>query len=487
MSRSQKINLEFGEVTLSNGFPVQIECNHIIEFDDVEAKQTEMSLLLGMPVIIYDTITELDNRQENKPVYRLLHKDSVIRANHEDQYYHQQYGPNIINGNFEVIGLWDGHAIDELVELFIDQAVDIYHLQYIVALRSSRLHKKALKKNRVGPEEVKFVPYFLDECGNGLTPTCNRRNTQRHGFDCTVTHSLDDLFAAIADYFERSSYSYRYGIDREDQWYKDFASRVEFVKGWDIDRKRLTRAKITSEINDLPAEIERDMLQLFCLGWYCTVNSSYFHDIGLSLYDTQQYILSLVARKLLKIEGPDLLGYGGNKHNFPFNLETSESGRRIAVKRLSKRMKRKTIENLLCTVIERAKQSSELSFLKYQITSISVFGSYLNADLETYGDLDLVVDYAKKDARHYTHLQTINELDNSIYQDVELRYSQAWKMFDDKELQYKPKRITMYETLFWDHLSIVHHLKRSNHKISVHSQGEFECLTTTEILMVYKV
>ncbi len=494
--KKNKLLLSLGEVTFSNGFPVSIECRESICYKEIKRKQEDLSLELGMPVVILKLLTGLGNKEQWH--YQLLHKDSVIsrRDTRKNWFGKFQTTPILSDSpddNFEVLGLWDGNCISDLLELFTVKNFDKKEV-CIIALQSQRIHKKKLKNNEIGIKEVRLVPYFLDRKGNGLINygKVELFNSRKWKFLIVATNSISDLLMSIKDYLHMGCNFGNREVDLMSWPYKEYKSRAQNLNDWNnVDKSKLATIDITPSIKNISTEIERDMLRVFFD--HCG-NSFYCHEIGLSIVDTHNYILNLVDRDLLEFSGDDHVIGSEYEHAFPYNLVASSNGRRIGLKSLTKRMKRKTVERLLATVIERAEEAENLRFLKYRVDSISVFGSYLDSTKESYGDLDLVVMLVEKSHKDFIQAGQssvkLSVKDDGYYQlkydSIMLRSAEAWNMHDKNVINYKPKKMVHCKEYIWDLTATKHHLKRGNHNISMHSESEFSGLKTNDIVEVYK-
>lgn len=237
----------------------------------------------------------------------------------------------------------------------------------------------------------------------------------------------------------------------------------------------------------------RDVLTTFCNGAGASRNSSFFAHIGLSLVDIHNLILDLFEEGYLEEPTKETSFFSPVKFDdgFPYYFEATDKGRRVACTRFTKRMKRKTIDNLLKTVLERAKKTAELDLLTFEVSKIWVFGSYLDKTAKDFGDLDLVIEARKKSTifgfdkpgEMFSH----SNLDSREFtSQITKRYREWDRRYEAGEIDCRTPQITDYIShLMWDDKAFSYYLKRGNSKISMHSMSEFETLKTKDIELVY--
>lgn len=247
------------------------------------------------------------------------------------------------------------------------------------------------------------------------------------------------------------------------------------------------------------ALVVRQMLRGFSNGSYMTMNSNYFHDLGISFIETQELILALLDEGYLEKDKPSPYFGGDNFEDFPFGLTTTDEGRRIAVTRFGKRMKRKAIEKLVSTVILRAEKTTELGCFTHEVSKVYVFGSYLDEDKSDYGDLDLVCEEREKNAFHGSKpvKYSINQLwemfretdegQNTAIEQINGRIQEWQRLHENGVLDCAPPKPSQYGWIAWDTTTVTHMLKRKNYRISLHSMAEFEHLKTDQIRLIYDI
>jgi predicted nucleotidyltransferase len=252
-------------------------------------------------------------------------------------------------------------------------------------------------------------------------------------------------------------------------------------------------------ISGQSALVVRQMLRSFSHGWYGTINSNYFHDLGISFIETQELILTLLEDGYLQKGSQDPFICGEDFESFPFGLTTTDEGRRIAVTRFGKRMKRKAIENLVSTVILRAEKTTELGCFTHEVSKMYVFGSYLDEDKSDYGDLDLVCEEREKNVFHGSDpvKYSTNQLLDMFSRNEESRgvavkqineRIEEWQLLYEKgSIDCGPPKPHQYASVLWDTTTVTHMLKRKNHRISLHSVTEFEHLNTDQIRLIYDI
>jgi len=246
-----------------------------------------------------------------------------------------------------------------------------------------------------------------------------------------------------------------------------------------------------------PAMIVRDFLSLIANGEYVIINSDYFDTVGLSVTDSQALILDLLDEGYIQ-QITERSFFGGEKGNFPGGLTTTAKGQQVACARFGKRMKRKAVERLLKTVLDRAQQTSEHSVFIFEVNKIYVFGSYLDETGDSYGDLDLVLDIRSKKTPFFGSdpvRYEFDELMNMYHQDgdgrhkaieqISGRFNEWYRLHDEGLIDCKPAKPGQYSASGWDLSAVPHYLKRRNHRISIHSMEEFALLVTNEKQLVY--
>lgn len=253
--------------------------------------------------------------------------------------------------------------------------------------------------------------------------------------------------------------------------------------------------------NDLicgqPAFVVRDLLKLFSAGHYQASNTHYFSPAGMSLVDVQRLILALHEEGYLEaITSEEQNEYerilripAESANDFPFSLHLSSKGRRIAVTRFGNRMKRKTIEKLVQTVTERARLTGSMDLLAFEVSKLWVFGSYLDADAEDYGDLDLIVETRFKPS-FFGWPGTEDDLFkveiNERWEQVVTRYNEWERRYQCGQIDCRPpKPGPYYDGPYWDLKTTEYFLKRRNQKISLHSMNEFQHLKTNRLELLY--
>jgi len=158
-----------GDVTLSNGYPVELVVDRPIRFDQIRSWQTRYSEALGMPVIFVDVIDRehpYDGGRDQGCLIKMYHPDSIL-VDKKWEHMHSGERPSIPY-NPIVIGLWCGKNVLELVRYLAKYVTDM-GMQYsaigsmnVVALRSSRFNKHELKGAGIGVEGIKKYAYYRD-------------------------------------------------------------------------------------------------------------------------------------------------------------------------------------------------------------------------------------------------------------------------------------------------------------------------------------
>jgi len=245
-----------------------------------------------------------------------------------------------------------------------------------------------------------------------------------------------------------------------------------------------------------PFSIVKSVLKSITHGNYCTMNSNYFEESGLSIFKVRELIIKLIYEGYLT----DKVSKRTRDASFPFNVDTTEIGHRLCTKSTSKRMKRPAIEKLMQTVITRCNELNELPCFISLVTDIYVFGSYLNVRNETYGDLDLVINFDDRDSfigseeliqkneRNMTAIiESFNGDYNKLAANICLRRDYLLQLKQRGVITYSPKKMLQYVWMHWDLDALNYHITRSNHRISIHSLGEFMQLNSETCLHIYSL
>ena len=157
------------------------------------------------------------------------------------------------------------------------------------------------------------------------------------------------------------------------------------------------------------------------------------------------------------------------KEKFPdgiqYELIASEKGRRFGIAKATAPLTRTKANELLQSLIERAKSINENPEFVFFVQRIEVFGSYLT-DKEFLGDLDVGV---KLDRRYTGRLFTQHN-----QQRIEMAKS-GGRSFNNSTDQ-----------LNWPYLEVILMLKARKRGLSVHDINEDEVFNVTETKVVYQ-
>jgi len=198
-----------GEVTLSNGYPVELVVDQPIPFDQYRSWQSRYSEALDMPVMFAAGYDNQNDPYNNDTGYRIemYHPDSVLV---DDAWSLMDSDRSSVPRNPKVIGLWDGESILELVRLLVEyvtarggQYSDIAMID-VAPLRNFRLSKNELRGSGIGVQGIKSHAYFRDRKGGMLyIPYVHSFSATRGGL--LLTTALSSLLAFASDDWRRSS------------------------------------------------------------------------------------------------------------------------------------------------------------------------------------------------------------------------------------------------------------------------------------------
>ncbi|MEZ8733810.1 hypothetical protein [Vibrio sp. 10N.239.312.D08] len=241
----------------------------------------------------------------------------------------------------------------------------------------------------------------------------------------------------------------------------------------------------------------RTFLRLYAHGEYHLQCSEFFENSGLSITECRELAMDLYRNGYLDVRHNRHKNIDTN--DWLYGLEATPSGRALAMKSMTKRMGRKAITKLAKTVMARASEVNEWPCFIYTIERIYVFGSYLDNNAVDFGDIDLIIQWGDK--TEFLGSECVmaksggiatNDVINvfgqdydSLHKNISLRSDKLYELKERGKISYRIPKGGMYDWLAWDIKAVQHHVKRNNHRISIHSMPEFKELTTDKALLIF--
>lgn len=241
----------------------------------------------------------------------------------------------------------------------------------------------------------------------------------------------------------------------------------------------------------------RTFLRTFCHGDYHLQCSEFFENTGLSITECRDLAINLYRQGHLDVRR----NRHGNidSNDWLYGLEATPTGRALAMKSTTKRMSRKTITKLAKTVMQRASEVNDWLCFIYTVDRIWVFGSYLDDNAVDFGDIDLVLEWGNKsefigseDVKSRTGgiatnnvIEVFGEDYEALSENINLRIAKLLDFKERGKITYRLPKGGMYDWVAWDMKAAQHHVKRSNHRISIHSLAEFKGLSTDNALLIF--
>lgn len=244
-----------------------------------------------------------------------------------------------------------------------------------------------------------------------------------------------------------------------------------------------------------PAMTVRTLLGIIGRGSYSIQCSDGFGHVGLSLTQLYRLILDLFEAGYLEEaeQKRDFMSLSSFDDGFPKYFELTELGYRITSARFTKRMGRKAIDKLIKTVIKRAEQTREFDLVTTEVSRLWVFGSYLDPEVENYGDLDLVMETRPKsevfgwDSSKGPYAPFSLEDANLHVKGIRERRDEWERRYEAGEIDCRTPGVSDYiELLTWDFKAFDYFMKRGNSRISIHGMDEFKRLQTERIELLYE-
>lgn len=165
MGMSEKIEVEGGRVTLSNGFPVSYSSPHVIGIDGIRALEMRVGGQLGHPVVCLTLRPSGEGGCEGE----MFHPDSVMIKDNARQ------DSAFPRNDSDVLGLWNGADVSDLYELLLEAGLvgalprhGSRPFTALCALRNRRLSGAEARRFKIGIEESRRAAYFRDQAGRCL-------------------------------------------------------------------------------------------------------------------------------------------------------------------------------------------------------------------------------------------------------------------------------------------------------------------------------
>lgn len=466
-----------GKVTFSGDYPVYVDLSEPIPVGCIAEHQELWSERLKMPVVF------LANRYYPEQ-YWMFHRDSVLVADTED---YRETGKFLTDinckkeDNYHVLGLWDGQHISDLLPVIEELGYRYHKLSgslgsnqgdysyledlNVIVLQGRNLTKEECRKHGVGLKSLSLAKYFVDTEGRGLIYSYGDKELVITDCDitCPVTrkclYQTKDLSSTMTGLL---------AIAEAYQGYREYSFEEEIFDYWEELRYPSScKAVHTSSANESSSNKKhrRTLLRAFRL--YGSYRYDLLTESGLSFSDMHSVILESISIGDLEPE---------DSQEYPSSLELTVQGRAKTMKSFAKRLKRKTLDNLVEKLIDRADEALHHNFLGAKVDRIAIFGSYLNEDAKDFGDLDVVIETSRK----------VDAPSISSYGDAYALWWQVMDAYDNNQIQYRPVKIDREMPFLFERDILSRHMRQSNHAISnQHRPDELLDIGVKEVLVVY--